>query len=480
MVNHLSCPYEACAAWRSPPDCTRITRRLNGVPHLIAMATISKLTARALARAMLAGEPTVKGLVSRMHACLGSKPTWCEHIAERFGHMSSERWRRLPIRSLATLIEQDIGYQHAWLAHDKPFAHRYILRERKGMGQLPLGLEHCQIPYWPHGAALARWLHVSDGGMWRLTRQSAWQRKVPMGDQHYRHQLLPKRTGGWRLLEVPHPYLMPLQRRLLDDLLDRIPPHEAAYGYTSERSVVEHARVHAGQAVVLKFDLQDFFSSVRASSVHALFTTLGYSDGVARELTALCTTATPEPVLRRMHQEGGLTWTQLQRLREPHLPQGAPTSPALANLCAFQLDLRLDGFAHTLGARYTRYADDIVLSGSAHLQRCMQRIEQWVARIAMDEGFTLNFRKTRCLTAGRRQTVCHVVVNEKPNLPREDFDQLKAILHQCVLHGPSSQNRDGRLDWQAHLRGRLSWAVQLNPNKAQRLKRLYDQIDWAR
>lgn len=144
---------------------------------------------------------------------------------------------------------------------------------------------------------------------------------------------------------------------------------------------------------MLKFDLQDFFTSVRASRVHALFATLGYAETVARELTALCTTATPEPVLRRMHQEGGLTWIQLQRLRDPHLPQGAPTSAALANLCAFRLDLRLDGLAHALGARCTRYADDIVLSGPRHLRAAMPRIEAWVGRIAIEEGFALNHRK---------------------------------------------------------------------------------------
>ena len=286
--------------------------------------------------------------------------------------------------------------------------------------------------------------------------------------------------GGWRLLEVPHPYLMPLQRRLLDDLLDRIPPHEAARGYARERSVVDHAREHSGQAVVLKFDLRDFFTSVRASRVHALFATLGYPETVARELTALCTTATPESVLRRMFEEGGLGWPQLQRLRDPHLPQGAPTSAALANLCAFGLDLRLDGLAQALGARYTRYADDIVLSGGVHLRDAQPRIEAWVGRIALEEGFALNHRKTRCLTAGRQQSVCSIVVNRHPNLPRPDFDRLKAILHQCVTQGPAAQNRDGLPHWREYLQGRVAWAAQLNPGKAQRLKRLLDQIDWSR
>ena len=232
--------------------------------------------------------------------------------------------------------------------------------------------------------------------------------------------------------------------------------------------------------MVLKFDLQDFFTSVRASRVHALFETLGYAQTVARELTALCTTATPEPVLRRMFEEGGLTWAQLQRLRDPHLPQGAPTSAALANLCAFRLDLRLDGLAHALGARYTRYADDIVLSGGRHLSQAMPRIKAWVGRIALEEGFTLNHRKTRCLPAGRRQSVCSIIVNQHPNLPRPEFDRLKAILYQCVVQGPVAQNREGRPHWRDYLRGRVAWAAQLNPAKAQRLKRLLDQIDWSR
>ena len=444
------------------------------------MPSLSRLTALAVARAMLAGSPSPAGLAARMRACLDADAAWYRPLAERCARLPGEHWRRLTPRTLASLIERDTGYQHAWLAEHKPRVRRYILRVRSRMQPLPLGLDRCQVPYWPHTAALGLWLGVSDAGLWRLTRPSAWQRRTPMGDQHYRCHLLAKRSGGWRLLEVPHPYLMPLQRRILDDLLDRIPPHEAACGYTRERSVVDHARAHAGQAVVLKFDLQDFFTCVRASRVHALFETLGYAETVSRELTALCTTATPEPVLRRMHEEGGLTWSQMQRLRDAHLPQGAPTSAALANLCAFRLDLRLDGLAQALGARFTRYADDIVLSGDEHLRDVMPRIEAWVGRIALEEGFSINHRKTRCLSAGRRQSVCSIVVNQHPNLPRPEFDRLKAILHQCVLNGPAAQNREGRQRWRDYLQGRVAWATQLNPGKGQRLKRLLDRIDWTR
>lgn len=64
------------------------------------------------------------------------------------------------------------------------------------------------------------------------------------------------------------------------------------------------------------------------------------------------------------------------------------------------------------------------------------------------------------------------------DLHRQEFDQLKAILHRCVSHGPASQNREARADWQAHLRSCVAWVEQLNPRKAQRLQWLMDQIDW--
>src|SRR5262249_33347161 len=138
------------------------------------------------------------------------------------------------------------------------------------------------------------------------------------------------------------------------------------------------------------------------------------------------------------------------------------------------------GLAHSLGASYTRYADDLVISGERSLQSARPRIESIVAGIVAEEGFQINFRKTRCLSSGRRQSVCNVVVNQRPNLARDEFDKLKAILNRCVRHGPASQNRESHAQWREHLQGRVAWAVQVNASKAQRLTRLLDAIDWTR
>jgi hypothetical protein len=119
------------------------------------MTSARRFTALALARAMLAGPRTAPGVAARMQACLGAAAPWCTPMVERCAAMPGERWRRLTVQSLATWIEQDTHYEDGWRAHDKPFARRYILREATVMQPLPVGLEHAQVPYWPHVGALA-------------------------------------------------------------------------------------------------------------------------------------------------------------------------------------------------------------------------------------------------------------------------------------------------------------------------------------
>lgn len=423
---------------------------------------------------MLAGPRNEAGLAARMVACLDGRPPWLAGLAQAMARLPGEVWQRLDVPALGERVCSHPGFADAWMGDARPEARRWLLRPPDELPPAPAGLRR---PPWPTVGALARGLGMTPAGLWRLTLPADWQRRRPLAQQHYRQQLVPKRGegAGWRLLEVPAPHLRAVQRRLLTQLLNGLPPHEAAFGYTPGGSVVEHAARHAGQGRVLRFDLSDFFSTVRAARIHALFTTLGYSTAVARALTALCTTAAPEAWLRC---EVRLSWLQRQRLRDAHLPQGAPTSPALANLCSFALDARLTGLAERFGARYSRYADDLVLSGPASMP--VRAISAWVAAIAADEGFAVNPRKTRSLGAAQRQSVCGIVVNTRPNLARDEFDLLKAILHRCVVDGPASQNREGHADWPAHLRGRVAWAAQLNAAKAEKLKALLVRIDWAR
>jgi retron-type reverse transcriptase len=269
-----------------------------------------------------------------------------------------------------------------------------------------------------------------------------------------------------------------MQRQILQKLLNRVPPHEATHGFIRGRSSVTHAAAHSGKQVVIRMDLKDFFPNIPAGRIHALFAKLGYSDQVARLLAGLCTHITPGVVLADSQVKQHLSFAERQPFRSAHLPQGAPTSPALANLCAFRLDMRLDALAETMDARYTRYADDLVFSGDRDFSACVHRFHVQVAAIALEEGFVINTRKTRIMRAATRQQVTGLVVNRHPNLPRGTFDHYKAILTNCVRYGPASQNRSNHPDFRAYLQGIISYALMVNPHRGKLLQTLYQRIGW--
>jgi retron-type reverse transcriptase len=257
------------------------------------------------------------------------------------------------------------------------------------------------------------------------------------------------------VIEQPKARLKEIQRWILRELLVWIPPHDAAHGFVKRRSAHTHAARHVGRRVVVRLDLEDFFAAVTAARVYAIFRTAGYPEGVAHALTGLCTNAVPEVESVPGH------FRLARRLATPHLPQGAPSSPALANLAAHGLDRRLAGLARELGATYSRYADDLVLSADHHLRTPAAAI----TAIARDEGFHVNHAKTRTMGRGSRQVVTGIVVNAHPNVARTEYDRLKAILHQGAKEVDP-----------AHLLGRISWVEAVNPARGAKLRALWTAL----
>jgi RNA-directed DNA polymerase len=346
-----------------------------------------------------------------------------------------------------------------------------------------MGARRWPVPAVDDLAALAAWLGVAPRHLdWFADRRSLERTAADEALRHYHRRWVRKRDGSGRLLEAPKRELKHLQRQVLHGILDHIPAHDAAHGFRPGRSVRTGVAPHRGRAVVVRLDLEAFFASVGTGRVYGIFRLAGYPDPVAHALAGLCTTATPPAVLRAAPEVADAQRDQRRRmparLRVPHLPQGSPTSPALANLAAHALDRRLAGLAGRLGARYTRYADDLVLSGDRRLVRRAPAVVRLVEEIARDEGFRLHDRKTRVLTAARRQAVTGLVVNAGANVPRPDYDRLRAVLHEAATAGPAAANRRGHPDFRAHLEGRIAWAGAGNPARAAKLRRAFDAIEW--
>lgn len=230
----------------------------------------------------------------------------------------------------------------------------------------------------------------------------------------YRHFEIPKRRGGTRTITTPRKNLKTLQRSLLQVLTHLFPRHKCAVGFERGESVVSHAKVHAGKRWVYIVDLQDFFPSITRSRVYGMLRSKPFeaSEPLARYLSNLVT-------------------------YDGVLPQGAPTSPILANLLCRRMDARLFRWARDRGLSYTRYADDLAFSTNRVEFREKDRAE--IRKIIEDEGFQVHPEKQKLMPWYGRQFVTGLVVNEKPNVPRSTIRNLRALLHNVEKYGWQSQ-----------------------------------------
>lgn len=437
------------------------------------------LLAKVLATAFLAGESSIEGIIARTSRTLGRKWPWLRPLAKRYVRVfgGPTRPRR---REVVQFLLHNRGFRNACTKHSSKLHVQQWIAEPMQMRPAKAALDW-KVPPIETTGALAAWLGLGVSELdWFADLKGLGFKEDAPRLRHYHYKILAKDSGNLRLVEAPKARLKELQRKILKEILEKIPVHEAAHGFRKGRSIKTFVAPHLGQRIVVRMDLQDFFPSLSGARVQTFFRMAGYPEDVADLLGGICTNAAPQEVWK----ETGLA-VDHQHLREardlyarPHLPQGAPTSPVLANLCFYRADCRLAGLAKVAGAAYTRYADDLAFSGGRDFERGAERLSIYAAAIAMEEGFRVHHRKTRVMRQSVRQHLAGLVTNQHANVRRTDFDQLKATLTNCVRHGPASQNRDGHPCWREHLRGRVGFVESINRAKGGRLRALYEQILW--
>jgi len=351
-----------------------------------------------------------------------------------------------------------------------------LLRELPRLRPVPVSMDtnessvwRFDVPRYNTSADLARSLDLTISELEWFSDRGEWLRTKPLQLRHYRPMQISKKAGA-RLLEIPKPRLREIQRKILRRILDQVPAHDAAHGFVRGRSPLTFAAPHAQSEIVIGVDLMQFFPSITGNRVHAVFAALGYPPAVAGVLTGLCTVATPADTLR------GLPYAQASQLRTAHLPQGAPTSPALANLVARTFDIRSSALAQANWLAYTRYADDLAFSGIeiADVGTLLWTINQ----IAQDEGFDVHPRKIKVMRPHRRQHLTGLVINDQPSYPRDDYDRLRALLHNAANTSAQEQNRAGVEHFRAHIYGRIAHIGETSTTRRRTLLRLAERVDW--
>jgi RNA-directed DNA polymerase len=231
-------------------------------------------------------------------------------------------------------------------------------------------------------------------------------------DYLYKRFSIPKKSGGQRHISAPSKELKRIQKWISENLLRSVAVHESCTGYRVGKCIVDNARPHVGKDFVLNADIEDFFPSINQARVTALFESLGFEQKMAGYLSKLCT-----------HHE--------------LLPQGAPSSPDLANLICKTLDEKLSEFCEKRNWSFTRYCDDITISGGGVLTRAEV---DTICGIITSEGFKVNDKKLRVARKTSQQRVTGLVVNERINLPRRERRRVRAMIHRKEVTGVTSKS----------------------------------------
>lgn len=224
-------------------------------------------------------------------------------------------------------------------------------------------------------------------------------------DRYYHRIEMEKKSGGIRHIESPLKELKAIQRWVLRYILDRLSPSAYAKGFVRKKSILDNAKPHEGNQYVLNLDLKDFFTTVQASHVYTLFKNIGYNNNIAFILTSFCT-------------------------KSGYLPQGAPTSPALSNLVCLRLDHRISTYCKKRALTYTRYADDLCISGNKIL--ILQKASYLIKDIICDEGFTINAKKEKFLGPKVRREVTGLTVTPKITISKKNYCLYRKRIYDLV------------------------------------------------
>jgi RNA-directed DNA polymerase len=206
---------------------------------------------------------------------------------------------------------------------------------------------------------------------------------------------------------------MLVQKWLVKKVLNCLNPHPDSYAYQLRRSIRACATRHLGARWLVKADLHDFFHSINERSVYRVFVSVGYSPLISLELARLCTRLSGRALVDSSTSRQD--YPAIPNYHSTHLgflPQGAPTSGALANLVARRLDERLSAYAVAHRLVYTRYADDLTFSSGGEFRRGhAAAILQKANLVTAECGFALHHRKSRIVPPGARKIVLGLLVD---------------------------------------------------------------------
>lgn len=259
-------------------------------------------------------------------------------------------------------------------------------------------------------------------------------------------------TPKTRAIEPPYGYLKAIlkkiDRNILQPALSDLP-----YGVMGGRkgySVVDNARYHSDSKALMKYDIKDFFPSIKYKDVYYIFRyELRYCEEAANILAHLTTYESSKYGV--------------------HVPQGSPASMSIANLALSKLSRKLDRYCENNGLKFSSWVDDITISGSfvdlkkhrAHINYLMGSTK-YAINPEKDTGIIQKGSNLGGKEKGRKITGVVIANDNRLTLGHKKLMQIRK---QFIRSKVASEK----------LRGRIQFLHQVNPAQARKLLHDYRQ-----
>lgn len=334
-------------------------------------------------------------------------------------------------------------------------------------------------------------------------------------DAMYQTFKKPKASGGFRTLHNPSQFMRilgkQLRRKILTPLCNELGPHVTAYrtgqstldaakrhlvdctvcapadaphtcgfmpdgnghvrklgasGCPACQPVPPHACPRSG--VKIHLDLSDFFGSTRQSWIRGyLHKERGYSHQLSSLMATLLTVTLEDEKHRR--------WAGV--------PQGGKASGDITNLVAdWLLDKPLMAMLAAQPQKwvYSRYADDLYLTCETSVSYAdVNTFLEDVRRVIRKSGYRINEKKTHVQRPHKQQKLLGIVLNQKLNMPKDEYRRFRAMLHRCWCDGfegvAAKMNKSSAGELQGWIEGKLAYFSNIAPQRARELKIAYNQ-----
>ncbi|AQY65571.1 reverse transcriptase family protein [Pseudomonas veronii] len=298
---------------------------------------------------------------------------------------------------------------------------------------------------------------------------------------------------SFRVICVPPPSLSVAQQWIAQHVLAKAKPHAASTAFAPNCRLIDAASPHCTSRWLIKVDVKRFFESISEIDCYRVFRSLGYQPLVSFELSRLCTRTGNFSRIRRTvkwRRKVSLSKSKIPNYASRdigHLPQGAATSPMLANLAMREADILLTELAERLGLTYTRYADDLTLSTTdvTFDREQARRTVNEVYRILQRFGLNPNLAKTTIASPRSRKIVLGLHVHqETPRLTRAFRMKIRMHLHYLERKDVGPLKHAERRGFSAvagmrnHLMGLAAYAIQIEPDYGREVKARLEAVEW--